>query len=349
MPFQYYYSAIGVSIFFLIIFIGFHSLVPILKLSFWHCLPAISMCSLLAIQQIAIIYILDICEYSINNLDFVSDKKFINEVQNKFKNFFNFKTILFFNALVIIPFFILDVIQLNDSNLPLFYTWAKTKESLMLDFYNYLLVYLIDYFISIQLLINISLVFLIRDLDKNSYKDFIDLRHIDIENLKVSNLLYVSLTFYFISLTLAIVTYFGPFGLMAAQSYIYIALIIIGAAIFLIGRMYIKKIINDHIKDEKQKLFIAEKPHVEKFLKIIQGEYKTHKEDLEFSMLMLSFLNAQEKKLNNINIIVFNEWNYSRLFFSFASSVTAVYIKMTISSKIGDVIFLLTLYFAGYL
>ena len=263
----YYFVSVIVSIILLLIFIIFYFIVPMLKSEFWYDLVIVTMCSLIALQQIAIIYILKCCRDTIRNLDFVTDKYFLCNSYYNFISIYKMKWIIPVNLLVIIPFFIIDILQFSKGDLPLFFTWMGTIGSLSLDLYNYFLSYLINYFLSIQLFVNLSIVYLIRGLDIGGYKNYINLDDLETKNVKIAKLLSVSSAVYFLSLSLAIITYMGPFGIFTIQSVIYMALIFLGLLLFLIGRRYLGKIFTDRLQDEKDKLLNIDKPYYEKFVK----------------------------------------------------------------------------------
>lgn len=330
----YYAISITISLLILCTFYFFSLRVPMLVFDFWYEIEIALMAILIALQQIMIIYILNNIKRTISDLDFVSDEYFKNIIYFEIANKYKLKYIILINILILSPFFWVDFVQISRGEANSFYLWLHTSWSLLLDIYNYFLSYLINYFISIQLFINLSILYLISTLDKRGYKTYIKLNDVDRSSIGVASLLSLSTTFYFVSLTLAIITYIGPFGLITIQSAIYILLILIGLFIFILARKYLKKIFNDKIKDETDKLYRINEACYENIFQESSNKNNINKEDTLFIILKIDIVNIMIIRLSNMKFHFFDSTNIAQLALSFISSILAVSIKMTLASQL---------------
>jgi hypothetical protein len=325
------------SVLLLCLFIIFRFTVPILTFDFWHGITIGVTCLLVGWQQFAIISLLRDCSNTIQKLDCVIDDRFIQSIYIKFEKLYKTRWVLLINILIITPFICLDVFQLIRGEVSLFYLWVGTSWSLLLDIYNYFLSYLINYFLSIQLFINFSIVYLLRDLDKMGYKNYLKFSDLEKPDLRIANLLSTSVMYYFLSLALAIASYIGPFGLITAQSIIYILLIVIGLSLFLYGRKYIIKIFKDKIKDEVNMLADLNESYYERFIKNASS-IELQKEDLLYILLVTNITNIQIDRRYNMKINIFNFQNIIKIIVSFASSVIAVMIRMMFATHLVNLL-----------
>lgn len=330
---SYYVISISFSILILLIFMVFHLMVPMLNFEFWYEMEIVAIAILIALQQIMVIHTIRNSRNIIRSLDIISDEESKSNLYTRFTDIYKLKYIISINIFVVVPFFVIDLVLLSKGEANSFYLWLHTSWSLLFDIFNYSLSYLVNYFLSIQLFINLSIIYIISSIDRYRYKNYIKLGDIEKSNIGIANLLSVSTTYYFISLGLAIITYMSPLGLITIQSILYIILILIGLIIFLLGRKYLNNIYRERIKNEKDRLYSISETYYENIFQKSSNQIDTNKEDKITILLKINLINIMLIRLNNIKFNIFDLNNLFGLIISFMASISAILIRMTLASE----------------
>lgn len=188
-------------------------------------------------------------------------------------------------ASVILPFIIIDLITRVLEG-KLFYSIEPTAWSFLFDIYDRVVVYSTVFLMAIILCIILNMALVLNEFPSNPYKHFIKIDIISINqfgSLKpVRDLVMKLIIFYFIAISLAILSYVSPFNILGYESLFLIILLLIGLGFFFFGIKKIQKFLRNSIKDEIN--FInAEYRWYHKMLinNVSVGSYRAKEEKLE--------------------------------------------------------------------
>jgi hypothetical protein len=247
-----------VTIILFIIFLLLDIMVPIFRLNnIGYAAVVITMCLLIAYELLFIKYILiQKVEHILQNIKIEpNNERYPYDIfENWSANASLFYLIILF---IILMFFLIDVLEYFYGVKYFFSSWDEMNHcGLLLDIYNYILTYLINFLLAVIIWIIISLTFTIRDISTYEYSSLIMIEFLNYENRgylgQLKNLISRIFTYYFICIGLAIASYFSPFSYLYYQSLMYIFLLLIGIILFVQNLNYLKKIlINNKIKKLK--------------------------------------------------------------------------------------------------
>jgi hypothetical protein len=204
-------------------------------------------------------------------------------------------------ASVIVPKIILELIRILGGG-PTYYIADKTAMNLLLDIYNYFIVYLMLFLLAFILWIIYNIAWALNEIGSDRYKYLIklDIYIVDkIGGLKaVRSLVLKVLTIYFISITLAIIYYISPISIISYTSFFFILLLIIGICFFLMELRTIRKLLRDRIEDEINKINEGYQREHQKLMDIVTGgNYNDKLEELSWVKSTMETLHNERERM----------------------------------------------------
>jgi hypothetical protein len=204
--------------------------------------------------------------------------------------------------LVIVPFII---IQLTDifGGAETFYTSERTVWSLLLDIYNNFVGYLMLFLLSIILWIIFNILLTFNEIFRDQYRHLIEINILSIDKIgglgSLRNSILKFLTFYFMCITLAIITYISPDSIYSYNSYFLIILLLFGVSFFLICLGAIQKTVKGKIEYEINEINKKYQLESQKLIDIVSEEnYKDKERELNLLSLTIEQLcNEKERRL----------------------------------------------------
>lgn len=260
-----------------LIFWFFSTKVIFFPWEFYHSFAASTQGILIAFQLGGIQYILNNMKKTFKELcSYPENKENIDSLYVKLKYRFSRSHWYYVIVAIIIAPFIINLI----SNLSVtFYVVEPTIWSFLLDVYNYAIGYLMYFLLAVFLWIIINIILTLGEMRNDPCKHLIkiDIFNIDkVGGLKpLRDLILKILTFYFICITLAIISYISPFSILSYESIFLIILLLVGVAFFFIGVNTIRKLLKGRIEDEINKINERYQLEHQKLIKLVsEGNYK---------------------------------------------------------------------------
>jgi hypothetical protein len=161
--------------------------------------------------------------------------------------------------LVILPFLILNILQLVERGLA-FYSLEKTMAGLLLDIFNYLFGYTLLGLLAFTLWIVINISLLMVDIRKEPYRHQVQVNVDAVDGFgglePLGSLIRFVVTFYFIGITLLILSYLSPVTIWSYEVFFVIFLLILGLCFMLIGFGTIRRLIRWKVEEDAKGLNI---------------------------------------------------------------------------------------------
>lgn len=219
-------------------------------------LVASTLCILIALQLAGIQYTINKMEKKnfIDLLLFPENVLIIDDLYVRLSHRF-YRSNLYYVILilVIVPFII---IQLTDilGGAETFYTSERTVWGLLLDIYNNFVGYLMLFLLSNILWIIFNILLALNEIFSHQYKHLIKINIFSIDKIgglrSLRNSILKFITFYFICITLAIISYISPDSIFSYNTYFLLILLLLGVSFFLKGLGAIQKTVKGKIEYE---------------------------------------------------------------------------------------------------
>jgi hypothetical protein len=165
-----------------------------------------------------------------------------------------------------------------------FYWWEETIPSALLDAYNYLVTYLIIMLLAIILWVMVNVSFLIYQMGKGQHLLGLKFNPFSADQIgglgSLKNLILKFITFYFVCITLMVLSYVGPSSLMSHPSIFYLVLLIIGVLFFAVCSLSFQRILKRKICEELDVISDLYEKKSKKIIKIYTEETEYNKEDI---------------------------------------------------------------------
>jgi hypothetical protein len=213
-------------------------MVPVFKLNdIGYASVVIVMCLLVAYELLFIRYILiHKVECVLKDIKIeLSDKREPYDIFENGREHTSIFYLIFFSIILI--FLLIDLIEYIYGQKYFFSSWDEMNHwGLWLDIYNYILTYLINFLLAIIIWIIIKLTITIYSISSYEYSSSIKIELLNYDNLgclmPLKKLISRVFTYYFICISLAIMSYFSPFSYLYYQSIMYILLLLLGIVLF---------------------------------------------------------------------------------------------------------------------
>jgi len=232
-----------------------------------------------------------------NNIDSV-DNVYV-EFEKRFYGSYWYYVIV---ALVIVPFILFSIINIiNGGNT--YYTLEPTIWSFLMDIYNNVVGYLMLYLLAIILWIIINIAWIFIEIETGRFRKLMEVNVFAVDKIggfkPLRNFILKYLIFYFICLTLAIISYISPDRFFSYESFFLIMLLILGFYFFLLGLSTIQKIVKGKMKDEIDRINEEYQKEYQRFMEIIsKGDNEAMEKDLNrISMTLETLNNERERRL----------------------------------------------------
>ncbi len=262
-----------------LIFWFFSTKVVLFPWEFYHSFIATTLGILIAFQLSGIQYLLNTMEKTFRELNSCpKNKTHVDNLYVKLKYRFSrsywYYVII---AAVIAPFVINDLTRILHGG-GTFYAAEPTMWSFFLDIYNYSVGYFMFFLLAIFLWIILNITLMLNEMRSDSYKYLIKIDIFNIDGIgglgPLRNLVSKVLIFYFICVTLAIISYISPFSIFSFESIFLIILLLVGVAFFLTGVGTIRKLLRGRIEDEISKINERYQLEHQKLMKLVsKGNY----------------------------------------------------------------------------
>ena len=187
-------------------------------------------------------------------------------------------------VLIATPPLIIDSQELASGQVSTFYWWEETIPSALLDAYNYLVTYLIIMLLAIILWIMVNVLFLIYQMGTGQHLLGLKFNPFSADQIgglgSLKNLILKFITFYFVCITLMVLSYVGPSSLMSHPSIFYLVLLIIGVMFFAICSLSLQRILKRKIGEELDIISDLYEKKSKKIIKMYTEENEYNKEDI---------------------------------------------------------------------
>ena len=283
-----------------LIFIFFSIKVEQFSLNLINQLKLSALSFLIGFQLAGIQYSLNYIKKTLIQLKYISkDELTINDLGvNLEKRIRNSNYFYIVAGLMIGPFIIID---LAVSQQKLFYYDERTVWSFFLDIFNHLTGYLLIFLLAIILWIILNIALTISEVGRNLYKQHIkiDIFNVDkiCELIRLRNLVLNVLIFYFICITLAIISYISLDRSFRYESFFLLVLLLIGVSFFFIGLGIIRKIIRSRIEKDLIKINEEYQRQHQRFMDIISKKNSEEKDEMLNSVASLLEVLYAEREL----------------------------------------------------
>ncbi len=286
-----------------LIFWFFSTKVVLFPWEFYHSFVASTLSILIAFQLAGIQYLLNNMEKTFRELSsYPKNKTSIDNLYVKLKHRFSRSYWYYVTvAAIIAPFVINDltrILILHDGNT--FYAAEPTMWSFLLDIYNYATGYFMFFLLAIFLWIILNIILTLNEMRSDPYRYLIKIDIFNIDGIgglgPLRDLISKVLIFYFISITLAIISYISPFSIFSYESIFLIILLLVGVAFFLTGVGTIRKLLRDRIEDEINKINEIYQLELQKLMELVsEGNYKG--EELNLVSTALETLYTERERM----------------------------------------------------
>ncbi len=268
---------------------------------FYHSFVASTLSILIAFQLVGIQYILNNIKKTFRELSsHTKNKTSIDSLYVKLK--YRFSRSYWYYVIVtavIAPFVVNDLMHiLHDGNT--FYSVETTIWSFLLDIYNYAAGYFMFFLMAIFLWIILNIILTLNEMRSDPYRYLIKIDIFNIDGIgglgPLRDLISKILIFYFICITLAIISYISPFSIFSYESYFLIILLLVGVAFFLSSVGTIRKLLRGRIEDEINKINERYQLEHQKLMELVsEGSYK--EEELSLVSTALQTLYVERERM----------------------------------------------------
>lgn len=257
---------------------------------------------LIALQLVGIQYVLNkIKRKFIGLLLFPNNVKSIGDLYTEFENrFYRSYWYYVLVALVIVPFiifFIQNILQGGKT----YYTSEPTAWSFLCDIYNNVVGFSMLYLLAIILWIIFNIAWTFIDIGSDRYRHLIEINIFNIDKIgglkPLRNFILLFLAYYFICITLAIISYISPERIFSYESFFLIILLILGVCFFLLGLRTIQKIVKGKIEFEIDKISERYQKEHQRLMEILSEEnYEDKEKELNLVSRAMEILNDERER-----------------------------------------------------
>lgn len=214
--------------------------------------------------------------------------------------------------LTFIPFILLEIFRFwkwKNSPLvepiPLYFSLFEPSNhwAILLDIINHIIEYFSLLMLAIFVGIIINLIIVINELNNNSSIN-IDIFHFDeMGGLRpLRNFVIITVTNYFIILTLAMISYVSPREIISYETILLIGLLILGVIFFVMVSKTIRNLINKGLKFELNIINREYKAKYTELINIISNSHRFDREELEKISFILDLLEKEKIKIKQISL-----------------------------------------------
>ena len=283
-----------------LIFILFSKKVVFFPLEFFHHMEVLVLSFLIAFQFAGIQYLLIEMKKTFNYLTNSDD--FNRKLKQEFYNSNWYYVVI---SSVIFPFIIIDVIDILQGGVT-FYIVEPTIWSFLLDIYNYGTTFLMIFLLAITLWIIIYISWVLNEIGNDSYRSIIKLNIFNIDRIgglkPLRSLILKILFIYFVSIALAIIAYISPFSILISESFILMALLLVGVGFFFMGVGTIRKISRGRIEDKINMINKKYEVQSQKLIGFIsEGDYNEKLDELKLLASILDALYNERDRILQIH------------------------------------------------
>jgi len=286
-----------------LIYLFFSTKVVFLPWEKFHNLEVAALSILIAFQLAGIQYILNYMKETFRELKLypkigVSSDDLFVKLKHRFSSSYWYYLLV---AAVIVPFIIIEVLDILGGGVT-FYIVEPTVWSFLLDIYNNVIGYLMLFLLAIILWIIFNIAWMINEIGNDPYRGLIKIDILSVDQIgglkPLRNLILKTLTFYFVCITLAIMSYISPFNILSYESYFLIILLIVGVGFFIMGVGTIRKLLKGRIEDEINKINERYQRHHQRLMDIdLEGNYKDIGEELNLVSTILETLYNERERI----------------------------------------------------
>jgi hypothetical protein len=284
------------------------------ELHFWSNFTILAMCLLIFYQLSGIKYLLDnirnaFLEIKLDQESKMNKNDLYNMLEYKFMDSHFYYLII---GLSIIPFIFIDLTRpWRGFEILQFYHLNQTTWSLLLDIYLYAVSYSINLLMGIIVWIIINITWMFSKLGNAIYRSRIHLDLLAADNIgglgQLKNLVLKVFSYYFICISLAILTYINPFSFISYESIFFIMLFLIGICFVFTNFYFIHKILKEKVDSETNDLediFVRRRARLIDI--ISRGDYRSTDEELKWLSTVFEAIDNEMNRLNQINLKVFD-------------------------------------------
>jgi hypothetical protein len=285
------------------IFLFFSTRVVFFIWEFYHQLVALDLSILIALQLAGIQYLLNQMKKNFKELKSYPESTEILynlylELERRFTGSLWYYVMV---LIVIVPFVIIELINILKGGVT-FYIVERTIWSFLLDIYNNVIGYFMLFLLAIILWLINNIAWTLNKIGSPSYIRLIkiDIFSIDkIGGLKpLRDFILKVLVFYFICITLAIISYVSPFSIFSYESFFFIILLLVGIVFFLLGLQTIQKIFRGRVEEELDKINEKYQQEHQRLMSFVsEGNYKDKVEELNLVSTTLETLYTERERI----------------------------------------------------
>jgi|LGVE01.1.fsa_nt_gb hypothetical protein len=269
----------------------------------FHILEVAALSILIALQLAGIQYILNDMEKTFRELKLYPEiGASFDNLYVKLKHRFSISHWYYLLvAAVIVPFIIIKVLDILEGGVT-FYIVEPTMWGFLLDIYNNVIGYSMLFLLAIILWIIFNITWLFNEMDNDPYRRLIKIDIFSVDRIgglkQLRNFILKILAFYFICITLAIISYISPFSILSYESFFLIILLLVGVGFFIMGLGTIRKLLKGRIEDEINKINKIYERYHQRFMDIVsEGNYKDQEEELNLVPTIIENLHIERERI----------------------------------------------------
>lgn len=297
IPYQFTSAIIGLIIFSIYYFFSFHVL--FFPWDFYSQLEIIALSALISLELAGVRYFsirLQEIIYDLTNLQVISIR--MRElIHSRFADRYHYLLLIIFTF---IPFILIEILRISKGDSPFFYSIEKTPWSIMLDIFNHVADYFMLFMLGTILWILFNMMRILYDFQKMSPQNLegINIFRIDRDLRSIREFILKFVVFYFLCITLAIISYVSPFGFVRYQTVILSTLLLIGVIFFIEGSEYINNYLNKIIENELNKI---DKINIDLHKELINlnvlEDFSNKREHLDFISSIFDKLDKEKERV----------------------------------------------------
>jgi len=271
----------------------------------FHILQVATLSILIAFQLAGIQYILNDMKKTFRELKLypeigVSSDDLYVKLKDRFSSEYRYRYYLLVAA-VIVPFIIVELLDILRGGVT-YYIVEPTIWSLLLDIYNNIIGYLMLFLLAIILWIIFNIAWIFNEMKNDSFRRLIKIEIFSVDRIgglkQLRNFILKILTFYFVCITLAIISYISPFSILSYESFFLIILLLVGVGFFIVGLGTIRKLLKGRIEDEINNINKIYEGYHQIFMDIVsEGNYKNKEEELNLVPTILENLHIERERM----------------------------------------------------
>jgi hypothetical protein len=264
-----------------------------------HQLASVTESILIAYQITGIFYLMLYSKRNFRALESFyasSEFSFCKILEDKFRRSYWYYLLILY---IVTPIFII-----NGLNTP-YFNDQKDSFSLLLDIYNNILIFIIQFLLSTILWIILNIALSLREAGKKLGQSFIpkNLFNADLKLKSLKSFILRVLIYYFICISLAITTYYTPTGFSYNETIFFIILLLIGAAFFFASLDAIQAMMSSQIKRELEPINLEIMERMQRLKAIAsQEDYLSRGEEIKLISSMLEIMQKERAELLAIKI-----------------------------------------------